>query len=143
MSDLMERNLCNLHKIIERLCILHTSLILSYFSWSSWDICNAQLPIMWLSTSLLSTWVRGKGCYWYSNVCFLPWSSPWNQQRRKIKKKINDKSDDFTFPIVNIPCISSNIPESPAYGVYLSQLIRILELVPNIVIVLDRAQLLT
>jgi len=61
----------------------------------------------------------------------------------RLKTKINDKSDDFTFPIVSIPCICSNIPESPAYGVYLSQLIRILELVPNIVIVLDRAQLLT
>ena len=28
------------------------------------------------------------------------------------------------FPIVNFPFISSNIPESQAYGVYISQLIR-------------------
>jgi hypothetical protein len=31
--------------------------------------------------------------------------------------------DDFSFPIVNFPFISSNIPASPWYGVYISQLI--------------------
>ena len=35
-----------------------------------------------------------------------------------------DKRYDFTFSIVNFPFISSNIPASPAYGVYISQLIR-------------------
>ena len=35
-----------------------------------------------------------------------------------------DKRDDFDFPIVNFPYLSSNIPESPAYGVFVSQLIR-------------------
>jgi hypothetical protein len=39
-------------------------------------------------------------------------------------KKIYDKRDDFTFPIVNVPFISSNISASPAYGDYISQLIR-------------------
>ena len=34
-----------------------------------------------------------------------------------------DKRDDFDFPIVNFPYLSSNIPESPAYGVFVSQLI--------------------
>jgi hypothetical protein len=37
---------------------------------------------------------------------------------------IFDKSDDFNFPIVNLPFICSNIPAAPAYGVYISQLIR-------------------
>ena len=31
--------------------------------------------------------------------------------------------DDFNFTIVNFPFLSSNIPQSPAYGVYVSQLI--------------------
>ena len=31
---------------------------------------------------------------------------------------------DFNFPIVNFPFLSSNIPPAPAYGVYVSQLIR-------------------
>ena len=35
-----------------------------------------------------------------------------------------DKRDDFDFAIVNLTFMRSNIPESPAYGVYISQLIR-------------------
>ncbi len=31
--------------------------------------------------------------------------------------------DDFNFPIVNFLFIRSNIPTTPAYGVYISQLI--------------------
>ena len=34
------------------------------------------------------------------------------------------KRDDFNFPIVNFPFICSNISAIPAYGVYISQLIR-------------------
>ena len=41
-----------------------------------------------------------------------------------LSTKLYDKRDDFNFRIVNFPFISSNIPESPAYGVYISQLIR-------------------
>ena len=74
-----------------------------------------------LSTSNLSKWAWSWGYYWYSKVCFLPWPSPWNRQRRKIKKK---KHERWTFQIVNFPFISGNIPTSPAYGVYISQLIR-------------------
>ena len=42
----------------------------------------------------------------------------------RFKTKLYDKRDDFTFPIVNFPFISRNIPASPAFGVYISQLIR-------------------
>ena len=35
-----------------------------------------------------------------------------------------DKRDDFNFQITNFPFLSSNIPSSPAYGVFISQLIR-------------------
>ena len=37
---------------------------------------------------------------------------------------IYDKHDDFNFHITNFPFLSSNIPTSPAYGVFFSQLIR-------------------
>ena len=37
---------------------------------------------------------------------------------------ICDKRDDFTFRIVNFPHMDSNIPANPAYGVYVSQLLR-------------------
>jgi hypothetical protein len=42
----------------------------------------------------------------------------------RIRTKLYDKRDDFNFPIVNIPFICSNIPSRPAYGVYISQMIR-------------------
>ena len=42
----------------------------------------------------------------------------------KLLTQLYDKRDDFDFPIVNFLCLSSNIPESPAYGVFVSQLIR-------------------
>jgi hypothetical protein len=38
--------------------------------------------------------------------------------------KLYDKRDDFNFPIVNFLFICSKIPAAPAYGVYISQLIR-------------------
>ena len=41
-----------------------------------------------------------------------------------MKTKRYDKRDDFIFPIVNFPFISSNIPASRVYGVYISQPIR-------------------
>ena len=41
-----------------------------------------------------------------------------------LKAKLYDKRDDFTFRIVNFPFINRNIPETPAYGVYISQPIR-------------------
>ena len=41
-----------------------------------------------------------------------------------LTTRIYDKRDDFNFDIINFPHLSSNIPISPAYGVYISQLIR-------------------
>jgi hypothetical protein len=38
--------------------------------------------------------------------------------------KIYDKRDDFNFKIINFPNMCSNKSASPAYGVYISQLIR-------------------
>ena len=42
----------------------------------------------------------------------------------KLFTQLYDKRDDFDFPIVNFPYLSSNIPGSPAYDVFVSQLIR-------------------
>ena len=38
----------------------------------------------------------------------------------KLKTQLYDKRDDFNFAIVNFPYTCSNIPLSPAYGVYIS-----------------------
>ena len=42
----------------------------------------------------------------------------------RLRVKIYDKRDDFNFDIVNFPFLCGNIPQSPSYGVYVSQLIR-------------------
>ena len=42
----------------------------------------------------------------------------------RLRTKPYDKRDDINFPIVNCPFICNNIPAAPAYGVYISQLIR-------------------
>jgi hypothetical protein len=41
----------------------------------------------------------------------------------QLSTKIYDKWDDFNFKIINFPNMCSNIPASPAYDVYISQLI--------------------
>ena len=41
----------------------------------------------------------------------------------RLRMKLYDKRDDFNFPIVNFTIICCNIPATPAYGVYISQLI--------------------
>ena len=42
----------------------------------------------------------------------------------RLNTKIYEKRDDLNFPIVNFPFLCCNIPAAPAYGVYVSQLIR-------------------
>ena len=42
----------------------------------------------------------------------------------QLHTSIYDKQDDFNFHITNFPFRSSNIPSSPAYDVFISQLIR-------------------
>ena len=41
-----------------------------------------------------------------------------------LRTKLYVKTDDFNFPIVNFQFICGNIPTAPAYGVYISQMIR-------------------
>ena len=40
-----------------------------------------------------------------------------------IASKIYDKQDNFNFEIVNFPFLDGDVPRSPSYGVYISQLI--------------------
>ena len=41
-----------------------------------------------------------------------------------VSSKIYDKRDDFNFEIVNFPFLDGDVPRSPSYGVFISQLIR-------------------
>ena len=42
----------------------------------------------------------------------------------QLHTSIYDERDDFNFHITNFPFLSCNIPASPAYGVFISQLLR-------------------
>ena len=46
------------------------------------------------------------------------------ESNNRLYTKLYDKCDDFDFHIVNFQFLSSNIPSSSSYGVYISQLIR-------------------
>jgi hypothetical protein len=61
----------------------------------------------------------------------------------RLRTKLYDQRDDFNFPIVNFPFICSNIPTVPAYGAYISQLIRYSRAGGSCQDVLDRGLLLT
>ena len=41
-----------------------------------------------------------------------------------VRISVYDKREGFNFKIVNSPYLESNIPRNPAYGVYISQLVR-------------------
>ena len=41
-----------------------------------------------------------------------------------VSSKIYDKRDGFGFGTVNFPFLDGDVPRSPSYGVYISQLIR-------------------
>ena len=49
-----------------------------------------------------------------------------------VSSKIDDKQDDFNFEIVNFPFLDGDIPPSPSYGVYISQLIRFVRMCSNV-----------
>ena len=43
-----------------------------------------------------------------------------------------DKLYDFNFEIVNFPFLDGEVPRSPSYGVYISQLIRFARVCSNV-----------
>ena len=60
-----------------------------------------------------------------SNTSALTWIYFWRSGGEgQLHTSIYSKRDDFNFHITNFPFMSSNIPTSPAYCVFISQLIR-------------------
>ena len=49
-----------------------------------------------------------------------------------VSSKIYDKWDDSNFEIVNFPFLDGDVPRSPSYGVYISQLIRFARVCSNV-----------
>ena len=46
------------------------------------------------------------------------------EENGTVRISVYDKREDFNFKIVNFSYLDSNIPRNPAYGVYISQLVR-------------------
>ena len=49
-----------------------------------------------------------------------------------VSSKIYDKQDALNFEIVNFPFLDGDVPRSPSYGVYISQLIRFARVYSNV-----------
>ena len=49
-----------------------------------------------------------------------------------VSSKIYEKRDNFYFEIVNFPFLDGDVPRSPSYGVYISQLIRFARVCSNV-----------
>ena len=75
------------------------------------DICPSDLELK--DTTLTS-----------NEVCYLNTRIKNGDSNTPFHLSVYDKRDDFSFRIVNFPHIDSNIPANPAYGVYISQLVR-------------------
>ena len=60
----------------------------------------------------------------------------------KFYTKTYDKREAFNFEIVNYPDLSGNIPEWPAYGIYISQVIRYVKICNQTKDFIDRIRLL-
>ena len=49
-----------------------------------------------------------------------------------VSSNIYDKRDDLNFEIVNFPFLDGDVPHSPSYGVYISQLFRFARVWSNV-----------
>ena len=59
-----------------------------------------------------------------TEVCYLDTKIVHGDSSAPFHIGVYDKREDFDFRIVNFPFMDSNIPATPAYGVYISQLVR-------------------
>ena len=59
-----------------------------------------------------------------SETSYLDTTLNIGEGNRTVRISVYDKREDFNFKILNFPYLDSNIPRNPAYGVYISQLVR-------------------
>ena len=59
-----------------------------------------------------------------TEVCYLHTNIKTGDVTTPFRISIYNKRDDFAFQIFNFPHMDSNNPANPAYGVYISQLVR-------------------
>ena len=89
-----------------------------------WCFVHKQPRVWELSGPDVSRWTRDQRHDREQHFCFLPGFTSIDREGRQLHTSIYDNRDDFNFHITNFPFLSSNIPTSLAYGVFISQLIR-------------------
>ena len=87
--------------------------ILPYYACIAYENAIYPSKLELKDTSTLST-----------EVCYLDTNIQTGDLNTPFRISIYDKRDDFAFRIVNFPHMDSNILANPAYGVYISQLVR-------------------
>ena len=60
-----------------------------------------------------------------------------------VSSKFYDKRDDLNFEIVDVLFLGGDVPRSPSYGVYISQLIRFERICSNVIDFNNRNHFLT
>jgi hypothetical protein len=95
-------------------CLRHVKLINGHL-WHRYSVTINQVMVIAVDHTsfevITSTWPIGTiGLVVSSDV--------------RLRTKPYEKWDDCNFPIVNFSLICNNIPAVPAYGVYISQLVR-------------------
>jgi hypothetical protein len=95
----------NIYACLSSFCVSNTSLSRKSLFWTQSPIITYELWKVNPSASYLNFYIE-------------------IDNRGRLKTKLYDQRDDFTFPIVNLPFISSSIPATLVYGVYFSQLVR-------------------
>ena len=89
------------------------------------DVLSINNPRVWeLPGSDVSRWTRDQRHDREQHFCFLPGFTSVDREGGQLHTSMYDKRDDFNFLITNFSFLSSNIPTSPAYGVFISHLIR-------------------
>ena len=73
-----------------------------------------------------------------NEVCYLDTRIRNGDNNTPFHLSVYDKRDDFSFRIVNFPHMDSNIPANPAYGVFISQLVRYARLCTSKLDFIDR-----
>ena len=89
-----------------------------------WCITHQQPRIRKWSGTYISCWTWNQGHHREHHFCFLPRFTTVDWEGWSTSYFYYDKRDDFSFNSTNFPFLSSNIPYSPAYDVFSSQLIR-------------------
>ena len=87
-----------------------------------WCIVHKQLGIRKLSGPDVSCWTWDQRHHREHNFCLFPRFTTFDWEGWSTSHF--HKRQDFNFHTTNFPFLSSNIPSSPASGVFISQLIR-------------------